>query len=155
MADLRALCGRIGLAEVSTYIASGNIICSAPPDLDASLRELEATIADEFGVETPAIGRTHDELVAAVEHSPYAEFEPKLMHIVYLADEPSAEGVDALHGRDFGDDVCRVVGREVYVRYATGVQGTKLTPVLMQKLLGVPGTARNWRTAQKLIELTS
>lgn len=155
MAELRTLCGRLGLRDVATYVASGNIACAAPPDLDAMLRMVETAIAEEFGVETPAIGRTHAELEAAVAGNPYTAFEPKLMHVVYLAGEPDAEGVTALAGRDFGKDECQVVGREVYVRYATGVQGTKLTPPVMQRLLGVPGTARNWRTAQKLVELTA
>ncbi|UYM07220.1 DUF1697 domain-containing protein [Solicola gregarius] len=155
MAELRTLCGRLGLREVTTYVASGNIACAAPPDLDATLRQVEAAIADEFGVETPAIGRTHTDLETAVANNPYTGFEPKLMHVVYLAGEADPDGASALCERDFGDDECTVIGREVYARYATGVQGSKLTPLVMQKLLGVPGTARNWRTAQKLVELTT
>ncbi|MDN5854975.1 MAG: DUF1697 domain-containing protein, partial [Actinomycetia bacterium] len=78
MAELRALCERLGIRDVGTYVASGNIVCAAPPDLGAELRRLETAIADEFGVETPAIGRTHAELAAAVDANPYVDFEPKL-----------------------------------------------------------------------------
>lgn len=155
MAELRTLCEHLGLREVSTYIASGNIICDSPADLDSVLRDLEAAIAAEFGVETPAIGRTHAELEAAVAANPYTEFTDKLVHVVYLAAEPDPSGVAALAERDFGTDECTVVGREVYARYANASYNSKLTPPVMQKLLGVPGTARNWRTALKLVELTA
>ena len=155
MAELRTLCGRLGLRDVGTYVASGNIACAAPPDLDSTLRTLEAAIAEEFGVDTPAIGRTHTELAAAVEANPYTDFEPKLMHVVYLADVPDAAGAATLASRDFGEDSCTVIGREVYARYTDGTRNSKLSPAAMDKYLGVPGTARNWRTAQKLVELTA
>ena len=155
MAQLRTLCERLGLRDVATYVASGNVACSAPSDLDATLRTLSSAIAEEFGVETPAIGRTHAELRAAVAANPYTEFEPKLMHIVYLADVPEASGAGELASRDFGDDLCTVIGREVYARYADGSRNSKLSATTMEKLLGVRGTARNWRTAQKLVELTA
>lgn len=155
MADLRTLCGRLGLRDVSTYIASGNIVCAAPDDVDGTLRELEAAIEAEFGVATPAIARTHEELVTVLAANPYADFEDKLMHVVYLAGEPDSDGVAALAERDFGPDECTVVGREVYANYAAGSHGSKLTPPVMQRLLGVAGTARNWRTAKKLADLTA
>src|SRR5690625_5272135 len=155
MAELRTLCERLGLRDVGTYVASGNVTCAAPADLDAALRTLEAAIVEEFGVDTPAIGRTHSELAAAVGANPYTDFDPKLMHVVYLAAEPDTGGAAALSDRDFGEDECRVVGREVYARYAGGVHNSKLSATTIEKHLGVPGTARNWRTAQKLVELTA
>lgn len=155
MAELRTLCGRLGLQGVSTYIASGNIICDAPEDIGRALRDLESAIEAEFGVATPAIARTHTELSNALHANPYTGYEDKLMHVVYLADEPEPAGVAALAERDFGPDACTVVGREVYANYAHGSHGSKLTPPVLQRLLGVPGTARNWRTAIKLAELTA
>lgn len=155
MAELRTLCGRLGLEGVSTYIASGNIICDAPEDVDVAVRELESGIEAQFGVATPAIARTHAELAAVLDANPYTAFEDRLMHVVYLADEPDPAGVAALAERDFGPDECTVVGREVYANYADGLHGSKLTPPVMQRLLGVPGTARNWRTAATLAELTA
>ena len=155
MAELRTLCGRLGLRDVATYVASGNIVCAAPPDLDTTLREVEGAIADEFGVVTPAIGRTHAELEAAVAANPYTGFEPKLMHIVYLAGLPDVDGVATLADRDFGEDSCQVIDREVYAWYAGSVHRSKLSAATLEKSLGVAGTARNWRTAQKLVELTA
>lgn len=155
MAELRVLCERIGLGEVSTYIASGNIVCATPPDLEAALRTLESAIEQEFGVTTPAIARTHEQLADAIARSPYADADPKLMHVVYLAGEPDPAGAAALADRDFGKDECQVIGTQVYARYTDNTHSSKLTATTMEKLLGVPGTARNWRTAMKLAELTA
>jgi uncharacterized protein (DUF1697 family) len=35
-----------------------------------------------------------------------------------------------------------------------GVAGFKLTPALIERRLGRPGTARNWNTLNQLIELS-
>jgi uncharacterized protein (DUF1697 family) len=41
----------------------------------------------------------------------------------------------------------------VYIWYPQGVQASRLSPARLERLLGVPGTHRNWRTVAKLAEL--
>ena len=44
----------------------------------------------------------------------------------------------------------QVHGREVFIDYLDSVGRSKLTPARLERLLGQPGTARNWNTLAKL-----
>ena len=46
-------------------------------------------------------------------------------------------------------------GREIYLRYPNGAGRSKLTLDYFERRLGVAGTARNWNTLLKLVELTA
>jgi len=50
-------------------------------------------------------------------------------------------------------DELAVLGREVYLRLPSGAGRTKLTLDWLERRLGTRGTARNWRTVTKLVEL--
>ena len=45
------------------------------------------------------------------------------------------------------------VGDGLWIHYAGGVGRSKLSPALLDRLVGSPVTARNWRTVLKLDEL--
>jgi uncharacterized protein (DUF1697 family) len=46
-----------------------------------------------------------------------------------------------------------VRGREVYAYFPNGFARPKLAAALIEKTLGVSGTARNWNTIGKLLEI--
>ena len=72
MARLReVLAEQTDLADVSTYIASGNIICETPRDPVKACARVRRVIHDEFHVDTPVIHRTHAQLVASESAQPF------------------------------------------------------------------------------------
>ena len=49
-----------------------------------------------------------------------------------------------------------LVGDDLWIEYAEGgVHSTRLTKAVLDRALGVAGTARNLRTVRKLAELTA
>jgi uncharacterized protein (DUF1697 family) len=44
-------------------------------------------------------------------------------------------------------------GRHLYIVYPAGIGKSRLTNVLIEKKLGIRGTARNWNTVLKLAAL--
>ena len=48
-----------------------------------------------------------------------------------------------------------MIGREMHIRYAHGAGRSDMKTAAIQKALGVPGTSRNLRTVDKLIDLAS
>jgi uncharacterized protein (DUF1697 family) len=46
-----------------------------------------------------------------------------------------------------------MAGEEVYLTYPNGIGTSKLTNVFLEKQLGVAGTARNWNTVTRLVEI--
>lgn len=52
-----------------------------------------------------------------------------------------------------GPEEFRISGEELYLYYPKGVGRSKLTNALLEGHLGVAGTARNWSTITKVIEV--
>jgi len=158
MAELRALLTeRVRLTDVSTYIASGNVICATPNDLAASCDEVRALIAAEFDVDTPVIARTDAELEAVLAANPFPDAaSEKMLHVMFLEGDAVAGAQDALTPRLQSGERIAVVGRELWIDYGPGgVHSTKLSKAVLDRALGVAGTARNLLTVRKLVELTA
>lgn len=157
MARLReVLSTETDLADVSTYIASGNIICETPTDQDAACAAVRAAIHDEFGVDTPVIHRTHAQLVASESAQPFPEGDVKFVHAMFLEGTPADGAVEALEQRLLPKERLALIGNDLWIDYGEGgVHSTKLTKAVLDKALGVAGTARNLRTTRTLTELTA
>lgn len=144
------------LGGVSTYIASGNVICEHPSDPVGVCTAVRAVIAAEFGVNTPVILRTHDALVSALDAQPFADPVEKLLHAMFLEAAPTPGALELLRQRLVPGEDLALVGEDLWISYAeTGVHTTKLTKAVLDRALGVAGTARNLRTVRKLAELTA
>lgn len=157
MARLReVLDAETDLTSVSTYIASGNIICATPKKPAAACEAVRAAIAAEFGVDTPVIHRTRAQLVASEKAQPFPEGEEKFVHAMFLAGSSRAGAVAALEDRLLPGERIELIDDDLWIDYGSGgVHSTKLTRAVLDRALGVAGTGRNLRTVRKLIELTA
>lgn len=153
MARLRELAADLGATDVSTYIASGNLICSPAGDVAGFCSALEKAIESEFGFFRECIARTADELGDARERFPFEVDDLKNGHVVFLLDEPAREAVARAREYPTGADEWEVIGREMHIRYDHGAGRSDMNGQAIGKALGVPGTARNLRTVDTLIEL--
>jgi uncharacterized protein (DUF1697 family) len=157
MPQLRTALAADGFGEVQTYMQSGNIVARGRQRSTAAVeKRIASVIAQEFGLTVPVVARTPTQLADVIEGNPFpaaAAERPKLLHVTFLAGDPAADGVAALHSDDLTKDSCHVAGRHLYVDYVDGVHGSKLTPAYFERRLGVEGTARNWRTVVALAEL--
>ena len=61
-------------------------------------------------------------------------------------------GVEALHAWDVDTEGARVIGNDIVLFLADGVQGAKLTNTRIEKLTGAVGTARNITVVRALAE---
>jgi uncharacterized protein (DUF1697 family) len=154
MADLKAMATELGASDVTTYIASGNLVADVPGDPEAFDRALEQAIEKRFGYFREAISRSRDELVAALEAHPFEVLEPKYSYISFMLRAPSDEAVAAAREVPTGEDRWQVIGRELHLRYAHGAGRAELKEAQLLRALGrIPATARNLNTVRKLIEL--
>jgi uncharacterized protein (DUF1697 family) len=156
MADLRALCEKLGYEDVRTYVQSGNVVLTSKGSPRTVERELERAIAAELGVETDVVVRTRDELDDVVAHNPFpqaAAEDPKRLQVSFLSGKADAAFVRELARQDFGSEEFTVTGREIYAWHPDGMQRSKLARALGDKRLGVTATARNWNTVTKLLAM--
>jgi len=154
MNALAALCVEAGCSDVRTYIQSGNVVFSAAPsDVEALPARLAAAIERDFGIRSPVVLRTAEELSKVPSANPYAGTDK--LHVAFLADVPAPKAVAGLDPNRSPPDAFAVVGRDVYLWLPDGVGRSKLTNAWFDKQLGTVSTIRNWRTVEALISLAS
>jgi uncharacterized protein (DUF1697 family) len=148
MKDLARLVGKQGGADVTTYIASGNVVFrSRRRDAGVLAGNLTAAIARSRGFAPRVIIRTLAELARAMAANPYPEAAaaPTSLHLVFLADTPRSPDLAALQR------LCKPnerfsLGRKVFYFHAPDGVGKSRAFPRIEKALGVRGTARNWRS---------
>jgi uncharacterized protein (DUF1697 family) len=154
MAGLRRALEEAGCTGVTTYIQSGNVVFRRKAsDREALARELEALVQETFGVASVVVLRTFAELRKVATAEPFGAGNENT-HVVFLVRKPAPQGVRALAALDVEPERAKVVGSDVYVDYPNGLGRAKLTGSLLERQIGVPGTARNWKTVTRLAELT-
>jgi len=173
MTDLQAVIAAIGHTDVATYIQSGNVLFTPQPAADATTgypdtpvlaAEIERAIADSIGVQARAVVLSRAELARCFRDNPYpGEPDPRLLHAVFLPELPSpaliawvadADRQVRAHG---SRDEAQVLGRTVYLHTPEGYPRSELRRALARKggptSAALAGTARNWATVSRLVEL--
>jgi uncharacterized protein (DUF1697 family) len=156
MAQLRALCAELGWEEVATYIQSGNVVFTAPGKPEAVEATLEQAIAKEFGLDVPVIVRGKAEWAAYPAGNPFpkeAKDEPNRLMLVVTKRTPAAGAAAAIEARAQAGERVRQAGDALWFHYPEGAGTSKLTPSLIDRAIGSPGTARNYNTVMKLKEM--
>ncbi|GAA2084575.1 DUF1697 domain-containing protein [Aeromicrobium tamlense] len=153
MAELREVAEGLGARDVSTYIASGNLLVDVE-DPAAFDRALEQAVEERFGFFREAISRSPAELRAALEAHPFEVVEKRFSYVTFLAAEPTAAAIAKARTFETRDDRWEVIGRELHIRYADGAGRPQMKDASIGRALAVPGTARNLNTVEKLIGLT-
>jgi uncharacterized protein (DUF1697 family) len=155
MKDLQALFEERGHEKVATYIQSGNVVFDGKGSAATLAKELSAAIEDSFGLKTPVVLRTKAQLEKVIETNPYAApgVAGTKLHVVFLADKPTAKAIGTLDPDRSPPDEFTVLGREIYILAPNGVGRSKLTIDWFEKRLGTVGTNRNWNTVNKLLAI--
>jgi uncharacterized protein (DUF1697 family) len=157
MAELRTLCTELGWGDVQTYIQSGNVIFTARTSIPSIETTLERAIERRFGLTIPVIVRAATDWSAYVRGNPFPDAsrsEPNLVMLALPKAAPQRDAVDGLRARAFNGERITQVGDAIWIHYASGAAKSKLSPALLDRLVGSPVTTRNWRTVLKLDELT-
>lgn len=156
MAELRTLCGKLGWDDVRTYVASGNVVFRAA-GVDVGLEsELERAIGRRFGLEVAVVVRTAEAWHGLVETNPFPDAsraEPNRVALVLSKSPPLPGAVPGLRERAADGERVERAGDALWVHFPGGAGRSRLSPSVMERLVGSPVTARNWRTVTKLAEL--
>lgn len=156
MENLRAICVSLGLRDPQTYIQSGNIVFGAGTRNVPKLADhLESAIEKQLGFRPRVILRTAEDLRKIVGRSPFAkrpDFNPAKLAVFFLADSLPAEVGTRVLAIKVGPEELQSEGRELFIYFPDGIGRSKLPPVL-DRILKIPATARNWNTVNKLLEM--
>ncbi len=157
MADLRAMCGDLGLAGATTLLQSGNLVLDGGKRSPAALeRLLESETAKRLKVETAFIVRSTSEWGEIVAANPFpgeAKSDPSHLMVVAFKEPPDPAAFRSLQRAVTGPERTALHGREIYVTYPEGSGSSSLEKIAEWRRLSKLGTARNWNTVLKLAAL--
>ena len=154
MADLKKTLEAAGLAQVQTYLQSGNVLFVSEESTQTLSPFIEKAISEAVGVAPKVMLRTIDELAQLVAECPYAPealAEGESIQISVLSEAASPSFADILAKGKSDMDEFQIQDRTMYFLFRQSVLDSKLA-ANMQKL-GDQITSRNWNTMSKLVEL--
>ncbi len=156
MDRLCELFGEMKFESVSTVIASGNVIFDADPK---SAHQLEGMIGrrlrDALGYDVVTFVRTAAEVIALAGYEPFPRGDldaPGVtLMVVFLQTRPSDDAQRRLMALRTESDEFHVAEREAYWLCRTKTsESLVFKKGSIEKVLGVPGTARNINTVRKI-----
>lgn len=148
MAELKTMMADLGWTDIRHYIQSGNIVfrCDRPDP-----ERLRDAIAAARGFRPDVLLLTGDafEAVARANPFPDAVTSPKMLHVFFLGGAPEPGAQDRLAQAKGPEDRVHLAGRAMYLYTPRLLSGSAIAP-RAERLLGVPATARNWSTVEKI-----
>ena len=159
MADLRELYESLDFENVITYIQSGNVIFeSKKKNANTTFtKKITQAIFDKYGFEVPVIIRSVEEIKSIVENHPFEKKEGAQIEnlcLTFLSEIPSDENLEKINTYDYSPDLFQIIEDNVFLFIQGKYHQSKLTNNFFEKKLKVSATTRNWKTVNKLLELS-
>ena len=153
MDRLRQLFEQLGLEDVETVIASGNVLFTSTSKNEKALAaKIAAQLEDALGYEVATFLRTPAELAEAARRSPFGKIDAANLYVGFLAEAPSAASIRQLRACATDIDDFRVAGREVYWLCRTSFGRSAFSGAKLEKKLCCPTTLRNITTVRRMAE---
>lgn len=157
MGKLQATLRENGYPEARTWLHTGNLVLPGGHRTGRVLESwLESMLVSEFAAHTEVFARTRAEWQEVLDRNPFAEMarvDPAHLVVMFLRAAPEDEAATtALNGQS-GPESMQVFGREAYITYPNGIGRSPLTNSVLERRLGVSGTARNWNTVRRMAAL--
>ena len=144
----------MGFENVSTFIASGNVIFESDKGKPAALEEqIETALRRELGYDVATFLRTDAEVADIAAHKPFPKAKSKEgdnLHITFLKDAPSAAFKRPILSLSNDEDLLHFHGRELYWLRRGKLMDSTIDSKVFAKALGKDNTMRNANTIQKL-----
>jgi uncharacterized protein (DUF1697 family) len=156
MKQLQQMLLSMGISDVATYIQSGNVVFNAKA---RSANSLADAIADAIQANHKFRPGIHivkpQDLRTIIDENPFAEKAnlEKSLHCFFLANKATTPDMAAIKALKSSSEQFHLSDRAFYLFAPDGIGRSKLA-AKVEKLLGVPTTARNWNTVMKLKQMT-
>lgn len=157
MSDLKTLFEATGFQNVETYIQSGNVIFSAKEKSNKIVEDkISSAIKSKLGYYVQVIVLTPEELEQVLKNNPFLKKkkDAESFYVTFLSENPSAENIKKLNAVDYSPEEFIIYGKSIYLFVPNGYGKAKLNNNFFENKLKVFGTTRNWKTVNKLFELS-
>ncbi len=155
MKELVAQLEKLGLSDVHTYIQSGNAIFHSEETSASKLSEQIAQVIEtSHGFLADVMVLSAETFRAAAEANPFptSEASSKTVHLYFLAEPHTNFELSSLDAAKTSREEYHLGQQILYLHTPDGFGNSKLAQKV-PRALGVPTTARNWRTVMKILEI--
>ncbi len=155
MKDLKSILEKLGVEEIKTYIQSGNVVFNYNEnDITGLSQKITAEIKRNHGFEPRIIILKKKDIQKVVKNNPFPQVgeNHKSLHVFFLERKADEANFDKMNELKAETEQFKLVDKFFYFYAPDGFGKSKLAD-RAEKLLGVPATARNWRTVNKLLEM--
>jgi uncharacterized protein (DUF1697 family) len=153
--DLRRHFEEIGLEEVATFRASGNVIfATAKREAESKLAaRVEAGLGERLGYEVPVFLRSDEEVAAVAAQEPFdvkaVERSKGKLQVSFLKTKPSAAAKKKALALATDEDLLAIEVRELYWLPSGGISESDLDLKALDAALGA-GTMRTMGTVEQI-----
>ena len=148
MSDLKDICEELGFGDISTYIASGNVVFTSRKSEAAVKANLEKRLETYAGKPVGVLVRTAAEMAQVLADNPFPKAAPNRTMAVFLDQAPPPDALAHIRGQQ--DEEIRLGRREIYIHYGQGMAASKLVIPAAKT-----GTARNMNTVAVLARMAA
>lgn len=156
MAEARQVLSENGFADVESYIQTGNVLVSSVLPSSARVEaQVARVLSDHAGFDVVAIVRRPAELtklVEAIDGIPESVPGETSRYVSFCLTKPSVAAAAGLREQGTARERATVIGKDVLMELAVPFNEAKLTGARIEKVLGVPGTARNLNVVRALAQ---
>lgn len=152
MKELASLLNGLGCKNTKTYIQSGNVVLESGSSSTVLQKSIAAEILAKRGFEVAVLALPIAKFKTAASDCPFETTEGKLLHYFFAASVPKIANTELLASLCADSEKYELKGAVFYLYAPDGIGRSKLA-AKVEKALGVPTTARNHNTVQKLLEL--
>ena len=152
MAELRQLAEEAGFTEVSTLLASGNLLFTGAGSEGDIRGRLERSIADHTGFTVEVLLRSKEQLRAMLANNPFPDGRPAQVLVCFLDAVAPAALADKLAGVAVNERIA-IVDTEIWIDCVDGIGTSKLASRLPALVKPRIVTGRNVNTVAKLADL--
>lgn len=153
MKELVAILDFLNYENIQTYIQSGNVVFQGKNKVsEKSAREISKLVLDRKGFEPKVLLLRLEELQDAIANNPFSTDNVKTLHFFFLASQPREPNIGQLESIKAKSEEFKLDSNVFYLYALDGIGRSKLAAGV-EKVLGVPITARNWNTVNALISM--
>lgn len=140
--------------QVESYIQSGNLVLDSAEGRDDLEESIAQLVSSNFGFNPKVLAIRESEYRTILAQNPFpqAHEHPKSGHVFFLGKPVDASNVAGLENKRAESESFQLTSQAFYLWAPDGIGRSKLASGV-EKVLGVPVTGRNWRTASKLLEM--
>ncbi len=156
MKDLKESFENLKFRDVITYVQSGNVVFQAPGFKEVALvSKIEKMILKDFGFKVPVMVRSSHEIQEVFKTNPFLkkkDIDISRLYVTFTSQEPDKKPLKSLEKYITQNEEFKLIGREFFLHFPNSYGKTKLNNNIIEKVMSVSATTRNWNTVTQLAE---